>query len=114
MKIPMGKYFDWSMGTNIRTANKDMNIRFKCVGAEYNHPLHFREFNDTVAAFNPKVREFLNSNSPENTSGLVVLPESLKRMLNHRAYPIVDIAKSELVWLVDAEMLKKIPDPKIK
>ncbi len=97
---PMGIFFDYDRYGNNRVMNKDMNIRLKCVGAEYNKYNSMLDFNMLVAAFHPKMKKMHNGDSE---GGMMQVPEELFGLFNHRMYPYIDLLENKLLWYIDEE-----------
>lgn len=97
--VPVGKFFDLSADKPYSSQTEEINITFKCMGARINDDLTFLDFNDTVAAFNPEVRAYLQG----DVSNMIVIPYDLLPVLSNRGYPIVDLETYELKWLLSKD-----------
>ncbi len=100
---PMGMFFDYDRNGNNRTNVKDINIRFKCIGAEYNKHNSMLDFNTLVAAFHPKMKQMHKGNG---TSGMMQVPEDLFDVFKYRMYPYIDLSTNRLLWYIDEEYVK--------
>jgi len=100
--VPSGKFFDYSSATNYNDQTKDINIRFKSMGAEYNDAITFLEFNEVSSIFNTRVRNMLDG---ELDHGLEKIPYNMLDMLNYRGYPIINMRTSELEWWIESDSL---------
>jgi len=96
INVPTGKFFDFSFDRPYSDQTKEINIRFKCIGATYNDDILIREFNQTNAIFNPAYRAYLNGN--KNT--MVEIPKELLEIINFRGYPYIDPNTYEFKWLL--------------
>ena len=94
--MPFGKFFDYSNDTPYTDQTKEINITFKCMGALYNDIKIFVAYNKVMSYFNPEVDSYLKG----EICNLEKIPYDLLPELNHRAYPIINIAKNEIEWLV--------------
>lgn len=103
---PMGKYFDYSYGKSYSDQTKEINIRFQCIGMNYNDDYIIKTFNEVNAIFNPGYRSFLKGNS----SAMIKIPDELLPIVNHRGYPYIDPKTYRLHWLInkDSYTVKKI------
>ncbi len=108
ISVPMGKFFDGSQDSNLRTQSKNINIRFKCQGAMYNDIILMQEFNEAVAAFNPDIRAMLDKDNETAESNLILVPDELKNMLNHRAIPFIDLRDNTLQWYINKNLLEVV------
>lgn len=92
--LPMGAAFDFSSEKPFHDANGDITIRFKCLGAQYQDDILIYEFNKTVQIFNPSMR-------PENLArDMIMIPEEMLNILNHRGYPRINPNTYELNWFL--------------
>lgn len=97
--VPTGKMFDFSDESFYNLGNKEIDISFKCVGAEFYDDITIKEFNMVSAIFNSDVRAMLN-NQKHN---LIKIPRSLLLFLNHRGYPIINQDTLELEWYINQD-----------
>ena len=112
--MPFGKFFDYSRDIPYSDQTKEINITFKCMGALYNDVKIFVAYNKVWSYFNPEVAAYLKGES----NNLEEVPYDLLPALNYRAYPIINIAKNEFVWLINKNdpvfkelLAKEISDP---
>lgn len=106
VNVPTGKFFDFTDSTKYNDQTKEINVRFKSIGAEYNDDILIKEFNETSAIFNGDIRNLLNKR-PHN---LEKIPPSLLEVFNNRGYPIINTDTLELEWWISKSSLtyKKI------
>jgi len=102
INVPSGKFYDYNDATKYNDQTKEINIRFKCMGAMYNDSILVKEFNETGAIFNPDIRKLLDGDASHN---LEVIPYDLLERLNHRGYPVIDIATMELTWYINKDSI---------
>lgn len=94
ISVPTGSFFDYSKERPFNDQNKDITIRFKCNGAEYQDDITIREFNKTVQIFNPSM------NDENRERDMVNLDKSLQPMFNNRGYPRINPRTNALEWWV--------------
>jgi len=94
VNVPTGKFFDYTDENKYNMQTKDINIRFKCLGAMYNDPILIKEFNEVSAIFNSDVRNLLTGKN----NNLEEIPYDLLKYTNNRGYPIINPTTYELKW----------------
>lgn len=94
--VPTGKMFDFSDEATYNLSNKEIDITFKCVGADYNDYVTLNEFNYVSAIFSPDMRAMMRGEE----HNLVKIPRGLLTLLNHRGYPYVNMYTLELEWWI--------------
>ena len=57
ISVPLGSFFDFNNERPFNDQNKEISIRFKTLGAVYQDDILIKEFNNTVAIFNPAMRD---------------------------------------------------------
>lgn len=92
-----GKFFDYTNATRYNDQTREINVRFKSVGALYNDDILIKEFNETSAIFNGEIRKLLKGQS----HNLEKIPQSLLDKFNHRGYPIINEDTMELEWWIN-------------
>lgn len=92
--VPTGSFFDFNAEKPYNDQNKDITIRFKCMGAEYMDDVLIPEFNETVAIFNPSM-------SDENRDrDMVPVSRNLRSIFNNRGYPRIDPTTNHFeIWV---------------
>jgi hypothetical protein len=95
ISVPSGKFFDFAKDKPYSDQTKEINIRFKCMGAIYNDDILIREFNLTNAIFNPEYKAYLQG---EDT--MEVIPKELQPIMNFRGYPYIDPVEYKIKWLI--------------
>lgn len=98
VNVPTGKMFDYSDSAKYNTDNNTINVRFKCMGANYNDPILVHEFNTVTAIFNPEIRKLITGNKAPN---IVEIPPNLLEVFNYRGYPLIDKNTLELRWFIN-------------
>lgn len=94
--VPIGSMFDFNHETPYSEANKEITIRFKCLGAEYLDDVSIHEFNQTVNMFNAA----MSPNQAIRESGMVKINKSILTSFNFRGYPRINENTYELEWWV--------------
>lgn len=98
ISVPTGSFFDYNHEKPYNDQNKDITIRFKCMGVDYQDDILIREFNETVAIFNPDMWD----SRRERT--MVKVSKILLPMFNNRGYPRINPQTNELEWYVPANL----------
>lgn len=93
---PLGASFNYSKDTPYISDNDQISIPFRCMGAEYNDPILYSEFNDTVATFNSSMRDpakygYRKLNRQEITA------------YNYEGYPRINLDTMEMEWWIQKE-----------
>ena len=132
INVPSGSLFDYNIDTPYNDQNKEINIRFRCLGFRAFEDIIKLEFNETVGIFNPAMKSLvehdLDINTPDSAkardndnliyhapgSSYVKIPYALSMIvneslddnkfynLNYRAYPYINLMTSELEWWIDS------------
>lgn len=94
---PLGAAFNYTSDRPYNADSDQISIPFRCVGAEYNDPILFDEFNITVQYFNSQMRD-------ENREILMHrLSDSEINVFNYRGYPRIDPQTLRLEWWITKE-----------
>lgn len=96
--VPTGSFFDYTTEKPYNDQNKDITIRFKCMGIDYLDDILISEFNETVVIFNPGMADGVREKS------MVPVPKSLLTIFNNRGYPRIDPKDNTLEWWVPNEL----------
>lgn len=102
MNVPNSRYFDYDDSNKYIDSAKDINIRFKCMGAMYNDDILVHEFNQTVGIFNADLRKFVQTGTgfPKDYEEI---PYNLIHYFNHRGYPLIDKDTLQLRWYISTK-----------
>lgn len=103
LNVPNGKFFDYDDSSKYNTSTREINIRFKCVGAMYNDPILIHEFNQHVAMFNPRMKKLVNEGYNPNNSPVAEIPWQLLDRFNNRGYPLIDKETLQLKWFINKD-----------
>ena len=102
MASPLGSAFNHSTDLPYSTANDQISIPFRCVGAEYNDPILYHEFNLTVQYFNTgMLDEYRELYYTKLTQGEM-------NAFNFSGYPRIDYETLELEWWVPTVEYKEM------
>lgn len=100
--LPDGASFNFEADKPINSANDQLQLQMRCVGATYNDPILFHEFNRTVEIFNPSMkdetREIL----------LTKIDHRDLSIFNGRGYPRIDPDTKELQWWITKDIHARV------
>lgn len=132
LNLPTGRFFDYTEERPYTDQTKDIQVRFKCMGAIYNDDIIVKWFNEAVSIFNAEMRALNDScekkllrgdvfdrNDPNKdlkVGNLEKIPDRLLLVLNFRGYPRINPVNMEFEWWAskkDIENMKKEYDLKI-
>lgn len=102
MASPLGNSFNVDTSQAYVSDNDQISIPFRCMGAEYNDPILYDEFNLTVQYFNPAMRDH------NRNDAMIKLGRSEAINFNYRGYPRIDRNTLELEWWVTPEVYLEI------
>ncbi len=98
ISIPTGSFFDYNNDRPYNDQNKDITVRFRCMGVDYQDDILVKEFNDTVKMFSPGMHD------SKRESTMVKVPKTLLTIFNNRGYPYIDPVTMELQWWVAKDL----------
>lgn len=140
INVPTGNLFDYNVDSPYNDQNKEINIRFKCLGFRAFEDIIKLEFNETVGIFNPAMKKILDFdmdlsvNDSEKMrdddsivysatgTGYTKIPYALAMTandsitnskfynLNYRAYPYINLYTNELEWWIEDSNYNRIRD----
>lgn len=99
--VPIGDGFDIGGDKPYIEANKEISMRFRCMGVDYFDDILIKEFNDTVSIFNPSMRD------SKRDEDMVRVPTLFINNFNNRGYPRINPSTSELEWYVDQDVYEQ-------
>lgn len=100
ISVPVGNIGNFDSSQPFNDANDNVNIRFQCIGMEYNDPIQIKEFNDSVCALNPGMDD-------ESRDSLYIqIPYQILSFFNMRGYPRINPSDSELQWYVSYSLFR--------
>ena len=92
--VPVGDPFNIPGDQTYSDANKEIGMTFRCMGVDYFDDILVKEFNESVAIFNPSMAD--NRRDKE----MMPIPWSMIQNFNHTGYPRIDPYTTELLWYV--------------
>jgi hypothetical protein len=92
-----GKMFDFNKDKPYNEQTKEVNIRFKSDGVDYNDDILIYEFNKVHTYFNPSYKKYMMGDK----SSMDVIPNELKPILNFRGYPFINANNYKIEWLLN-------------
>lgn len=102
VNVPNSRFFDFNDSAKYNDSAKDINIRFKAMGAIYNDDILVQEFNQTTAVFNAELRGFIR-NGDKLPNNYVEIPYNLIHLFNYRGYPLIDKNTLQLKWYINTD-----------
>jgi len=99
LNSPLGNSFNFSNEGVYNQDNDQISIRFKAMGADYNDPITFQEFNAVVQVFNPDMK----GDNADRSRTLRMLSQEELKSFNYEGYPRIDPESFELQWWVPKE-----------
>jgi len=102
ISVPTGSFFDFNSETPYSDQNKEISIRFRCMGADYLDDILIREFNQTVSIFNP----FMKDKYRDKT--MQMIDKSLLPLFNNRGYARINEFNYSLEWWVDKSLFNAV------
>lgn len=100
MTVPVGQFFDYSNEKPYNDQSKDITVRFRCLGVQYQDDILVHEFNETVVIFNANMRDGVRENN------LIKVNPGLLTLFNNRGHPRINPNNYELEWWVSKEIFK--------
>jgi len=101
VSVPTGSFFDFSTEKPYNDQNKDITIRFRCLGVDYQDDILIKEFNKTVSIFNPDMRDGVRDATMKKVDRSALL------LFNNRGYPRINPKDNELEWWVDTALAQR-------
>lgn len=109
MSFPSGNLYNFSFDKNFIDANDEVNITFKCMGSDYDHPIMPYEFNSLVGMYNPSLKvdftkyDFKNESLVMETGNWRKLQGNEKNRGVFAAIPLVNYKTMELEWWISPD-----------
>jgi hypothetical protein len=102
VSVPTGSFFDFNSETPYSDQNKDISIRFRCLGAEYLDDILIREFNETTYIFHSHMRDGVREKK------MTKIDKKYLPLFNNRGYPHINENNYNLEWWVDNSLYSNI------
>jgi hypothetical protein len=100
LNSPVGALGNFDSTQPFNDANDNVNIRFQCIGMDYNDPIQITEFNQAVAEMNPGMSDATRDEY------YIQIPYQVLSFFNMRGYPRIEPSTMELQWYVSYSMFK--------
>lgn len=108
VSLPIGSFMDFNKDRVFNDQNKNITIRFQCIGAQYLDDILIKEFNETTKIFNPSmayVEEADRSTDDlSEAGGLISVPREMLTYFNHRGYPWINPDNYKLEWWIPKDV----------
>ena len=105
--VSISKVFDISGNEHAKNdSNKEISVSFSSVGFMSNDDILIKEFNETIAIFNPEFGKYLVSGDKDSL--LVEVPSEFSNEMNYKAYPYIDDKNYTIKWLMFKEDLVEL------
>ena len=106
--VPIGGSFDYSTEKPFNNIDADITINFACNGVMYQDDILIKEFNSTVAIFNPLMSDtpddrtnFVSTSSSPISRSMIQIDRSHLSLFNNRGYPYINPNTYELGWYIN-------------
>ena len=97
LNVRTGASFDYDANSPVNTNNNEISQSFKVIGADYNDPILFKEFNDLIYYFNDGMMDATREKL------YIKIPMAVISMFNFKGTPHINLKTKELEWWVDRE-----------
>lgn len=94
----VGAFGDLNLDEPLSSENKDISMRFQCMGAEIFDDILIYEFNKTVGLFKPEMRDGARDGS------MVKVPRVIDHIFRFRAYPRINPTNHAMEWWVESNL----------
>lgn len=94
ISVPTSAFADFNKERPYNEQNKDITIRWTCMGFETYDDILIREFNEIVKIFSPDMEDAYRSKN------MIKLEPSVAQLFNHRGLPRIDPNTHEMEWWV--------------
>jgi len=101
LNSPVGALGNFDNSQPYNDANDNINIRFQCMGMEYNDPYQIKDFNDAVCLFNENMKD------DKIRRNMIQIPYSVLLFFNMHGYPRINTKTMELEWWISPDLYKK-------
>lgn len=91
----IGSFFDVNINTPFNDQNKEINIRFRCLGFECLDDILVYEFNKSVIQFNSNMKD------GNRERIMYKINKNIVHLFNNRGYPRINPNTYELEWWID-------------
>lgn len=91
----VGSFFDYNVNQPYNDQNKEIPIRFRCLGFECLDDILIYDFNKTVTQFNSSMKDGVRERT------MYKINKNIAHLFNNRGYPRINPSNSELEWWID-------------
>lgn len=91
----IGSFFDFNINQPYNDQNKEINVRFRCLGFECLDDILVDEFNRTVIQFNSNMKD------GNRERIMYKINKNIVHLFNNRGYPRINPNTYELEWWID-------------
>lgn len=105
ISVPTGMFGDFNSETPLIDQNKDITIRFRCMGMEIFDDVLIKEFNDTVCIFNEDMKD-----ENREVNMVALSHNSIMHGFKNRGYPRINPDTSQLEWWYDQDKVEALVD----
>lgn len=91
----VGSFFDYNVNQPYNDQNKEITIRFRCLGFECLDDILVHDFNKSVVQFNSNMRNGVRENV------MYKINKNIVHLFNNRGYPRINPNTYELEWWID-------------
>lgn len=106
---PIGQMFNFQGTETMMQSSNQIPIQFSVVGADYNDPITFDEFNYLVGMFNPALKiTSVNDDGTLTLAGAYYqIDTSLLKQANYWGTPLIHPYTNELMWFMNADEIQQ-------
>jgi hypothetical protein len=100
LNVPVGMIGNFDSTQPYNDSQDNVNIRFQCIGMDFNDPILVHEFNKVVHLFNPGMKPSVRNQH------YIQIPYEVIGFFNMRGYPQIDPTTMELQWWIPYRMFQ--------
>ena len=100
LNAPVGALGNFDHEQPFNESGDNVNIRFQCIGMDYNDPIQIQEFNTAVSIMNPGMDDAFRDQY------YIKIPYQILSFFNMRGYPRIEKSTMELEWYVSYAMFQ--------
>lgn len=100
LNAPVGMIGNFDSTQPYNDSQDNVNIRFQCIGMDFNHPILVHEFNKVVQIFNPGMKPGAREQH------YIAIPYEVIGFFNMRGYPQINSKTMELEWYIPYRMFQ--------
>lgn len=104
LNAPVGALGNYDANQPFNDSQDNVNIRFQCIGMDYNDPITVKEFNAAVVLLNGWMKDDVREKY------YIQIPFELLNFFNMRGYPQINPKTMELQWWVNLDVFNRYAD----